>query len=144
MVERAKLYFAGDWTDGNGNETYELRSPVTGEHVARVPIASAEDIQAAVTAAHLAQDEYRHWSVFERPGLCTRIAAAVETMVPEIARIQTLGQGKPYDGESLDDIAAANQHFLNAAEDVKRLTGEVIPTTDRNKRMFTFHRPVGV
>ena len=65
-------------------------------------------------------------------------------MVPEIARIQTLEQGKPYHAESLADIAEANQYFLNAAEDVKRLSGETIPTTDRNKRMFTFHRPVGV
>ena len=31
-----------------------------------------------------------------------------------------------------------------AAEDVKRLTGEVIPTSARSKRMFTFRRPVGV
>jgi hypothetical protein len=27
---------------------------------------------------------------------------------------------------------------------VKRLAGEVIPTTERNRRMFTVHRPIGV
>ncbi|MDH3308901.1 MAG: aldehyde dehydrogenase family protein, partial [Acidimicrobiia bacterium] len=50
----------------------------------------------------------------------------------------------PYHAESVEDIAEANQYFRNAAEDVKRLGGEVIPTSDRSKRMFTFRRPVGV
>ncbi len=121
-----------------------LVSPVTGEHIADVPIASTDDIDRAVAAARSAQEDFRFWSPFERADLLHRIASAIEARVPEIARIQTLEQGKPYHAESLADIAEANQYFLNAAEDVKRLSGETIPTTDRNKRMFTFHRPVGV
>jgi acyl-CoA reductase-like NAD-dependent aldehyde dehydrogenase len=144
MPETLQMYLAGTWTEGTGDSHYEAFSPVTGEHIANVPIASAADIDRAVVAAREAQDEYRHWSAFERGDLCARIAGAIEPMVEEIARIQTLEQGKPYHAESLDDIVEANQYFLNAAEDIKRLTGEVIPTTDRNKRMFTFHRPVGV
>jgi succinate-semialdehyde dehydrogenase/glutarate-semialdehyde dehydrogenase len=144
MPQTLDLYLAGEWTHGTGDRHHRLVSPVTGEHIADVPIASADDIDRAVAAAHAAQEDFRCWSPFERADLLHRIAAAIETMVPEIARIQTLEQGKPYHAESLADIAEANQYFLNAAEDVKRLSGETIPTTDRNKRMFTFHRPVGV
>ncbi len=144
MTRVLEMYLAGEWTTGTGDGHHALISPVTGEHIADVPLASAADIDRAVTAARAAQDEYRFWSPFERADLLHRIAAAIEPMVPEIARIQTLEQGKPYHAESLDDIAEANQYFLNAAEDVKRLSGETIPTTDRNKRMFTYHRPVGV
>jgi acyl-CoA reductase-like NAD-dependent aldehyde dehydrogenase len=144
MPQDLKLYLAGEWTEGTGDEHHELRSPVTGEHIANVPLASKADIDRAVAAARTAQDEYRHWSAFERADLCARIAAAIEPMVEEIARIQTLEQGKPYHAESLEDIEEANQYFLNASEDIKRLGGEVIPTTDRNKRMFTVRRPVGV
>ncbi len=144
MVETIKLFIAGEWTEGTGEEAYELRSPGSGDHIANVPIASQADVDRAVTAARQAHDEIRHWSAFERADLCHRIAAEVVPLVEEIARIQTLEQGKPYHAESLEDIQEANQYFLNAAEDVKRLSGEVIPTSDRNKRMFTFHRPVGV
>jgi succinate-semialdehyde dehydrogenase/glutarate-semialdehyde dehydrogenase len=140
----AKIYIGGEWTEGTGDEAHELISPVTGEHLATVPIASAADIDRAVAAARAAQDDFRHWSPFERADLCHRIAGAIEEMVEEIARIQTLEQGKPYHAESLEDIQEANEYFINAAEDIKRLGGEVIPTTDRNKRMFTFRRPVGV
>ena len=144
MAEDLKLYIGGEWTEGTGDAVHELISPVTGEHIATVPMASAADIDRAVAAARAAQDEYRHWSAFERAELLHRIADAVQENVDEIARIQTLEQGKPYHAESLDDIAEANQYFLNSAEDVKRLEGRVIPTSDRNKRMFTFNRPVGV
>jgi succinate-semialdehyde dehydrogenase/glutarate-semialdehyde dehydrogenase len=144
MVENLKLYIAGEWTEGTGDSAHELISPATGEHIANVPLASPADIDRAIAAARVAQDEYRHWSAFERADLLHRIAEAVEQDAREIARIQTLEQGKPYHAESLDDIAEANEYFTNAAEDVKRLEGRVIPTTDRNKRMFTFHRPVGV
>ncbi len=144
MTPVLEMYLAGEWTTGTGESHHALVSPVTGEHIADVPLASAADIDKAVAAARAAQDEFRFWSPFERADLLHRIAAAIEPMVADIARIQTLEQGKPYHAESLDDIAEANQYFLNAAEDVKRLSGETIPTTDRNKRMFTFHRPVGV
>ncbi|MGZ8754794.1 MAG: aldehyde dehydrogenase family protein [Acidimicrobiia bacterium] len=144
MAEDLKLYIAGTWTEGTGNEFHELISPVTGEHIANVPLASPADIDRAVAAARTATEEMRHWSAFERADLCLRIAAAIEPLEEEIARIQTLEQGKPYHAESLDDIAEANQYFYNAAEDAKRLSGEVIPTSDRHKRMFTFRRPVGV
>jgi succinate-semialdehyde dehydrogenase/glutarate-semialdehyde dehydrogenase len=144
VVDTLDLYLAGDWTTGTGDAVHRLVSPVTGEHIADVPLASKADVDRAVAAGREAADEMRHWSAFERAELCRRIAAAIEPLIPEIARIQTLEQGKPYHTESLEDIAEANRYFSEAAEDVKRLTGDVIPTSDRNKRMFTFRRPVGV
>jgi succinate-semialdehyde dehydrogenase/glutarate-semialdehyde dehydrogenase len=144
MTETAKIYLAGEWTEGTGTEAHRLISPVTGEHIADIPLASAADIDRAVASAREAQDEFRHWSAFERADLCHRIADAIDGNVEEVARIQTLEQGKPYHQESLADIEEANEYFTNAAEDIKRLGGEVIPTTNRTKRMFTFRRPVGV
>jgi len=144
MAQDLRLYIAGEWTEGTGDDVHELISPATGEHIANVPLPSRADIDRAVAAAREAQDDFRHWSAFERAELLLRVAEMVGENVEEIARIQTLEQGKPYHAESLGDITEANQYFYNAAEDVKRLEGRVIPTSDRNKRMFTFHRPVGV
>ncbi len=144
MVETVKLYIAGEWTEGTGDSVHTLVSPVTGDHIADVPIASPADVDRAVAAARAAQDDYRHWSAIERADMNHRIAAAIEPMVADIARTQTLEQGKPYHEESLGDIEEANTYFTESAEDVKRLLGSVIPTTDRNVRMFTFRRPVGV
>jgi succinate-semialdehyde dehydrogenase/glutarate-semialdehyde dehydrogenase len=144
MALDLRLFIAGEWTEGTGEGHYEVKSPVTGEHIYNVPIASRADVDRAVAAAREATEEMRHWTAFERAELCLRIYDLWQERVEEVARILTLEQGKPYAEESLDDIAESADYFQIAAEDVKRLSGEVIPTTERTRRMFTVHRPVGV
>jgi acyl-CoA reductase-like NAD-dependent aldehyde dehydrogenase len=144
MARDLKLLIAGEWTEGTGDDRYEVHSPVTGEHIYSVPKASQADIDRAVAAAREATEEMRHWTAFERADMCLRIYDLWQTKVEEVAHILTMEQGKPFQAESIDDIEESGDYFQIAAEDVKRLSGEFIPTTERNRRMFTVHRPVGV
>ena len=144
MATDLQLFIAGEWTDGTGEDHYEVTSPVNGDHIYNVPKASQADIDRAVAAAREATDEMRHWTAFERAELCLRIYELWQDRIDEVARILTLEQGTPFQEESIDDIEESGDYFQIAAEDVKRLAGEVIPTTERNRRMFTVHRPVGV
>lgn len=144
MTRDLKLYIDGEFTEGSGEEVYELRSPVTGEHIANVPLASPADIDRAVEAARRAAEEMRHWTAFERADLCLRIYDLWQERIEDVARTLTLEQGKPFKAEAIDDIAESGDYFQIAAEDVKRLSGELIPTTERTRRMFTVRRPVGV
>lgn len=144
MTTDLQIYIAGEFTDGTGDEHYEVTSPVTGETIYRVPKASQTDIDRAVSAARAATEEMRHWTAFERADVCLRIYDLWQDRVDEVARTLTLEQGKPLAAEAVDDIAESGDYFQIAAEDVKRLSGEFIPTTERNRRMFTVHRPIGV
>lgn len=144
MARDLNLLIAGEWTEGTGDDHYEIHSPVTGEHIYNVPKASPRDIDRAVAAAREATEEMRHWTAFERAEMCLRIYELWQDRVEDVARILTLEQGKPFQAESIDDIDESGDYFQIAAEDVKRLSGEFIPTTERNRRMFTVHRPVGV
>ncbi len=144
MATDLKLFIAGEWTEGTGDDHYQVNSPVTGEHIYNVPKASLQDIDRAVAAAREATEEMRHWTAFERADVCLRIYDLWQEKAEEVARILTLEQGKPFREEAIGDIEESADYFQIAAEDVKRLAGEVIPTTERNRRMFTVHRPVGV
>jgi hypothetical protein len=73
MTRDMQLYIDGEFTDGTGNDVYEVTSPVTGEHIANIPVASPADIDRAVAAARRATEEMRHWTAFERAELCLRI-----------------------------------------------------------------------
>ena len=73
MTADLKLFIAGEWTEGSGDDSYEVRSPVTGEHIYTIPKASEADIDRAVSAAREATEERRHWTAFERAELCLRI-----------------------------------------------------------------------
>ncbi|HEX2420143.1 MAG TPA: aldehyde dehydrogenase family protein [Acidimicrobiia bacterium] len=144
VVTELELFVAGEWTAGTGDGHYELRSPASGEHVANVPRASKADVDRAVSAAAAASEEMRHWSAFERAELCLKAYELWQGRVEDIARILTIEQGKPFRAEAVDDIAESADYLQIAAEDVKRMKGDLIPTTERNRRMFTVRRPVGV
>lgn len=144
MTETLELYLAGEHTTGTGSDVHPLVSPVTGEHVADVPLASPDDIDRAVAAAGEAQTALAGMTAFERAALCHRIADLIDENAAEIARVQTLEQGKPYRAESLPEVEEAAQMFRDAGEDVKRLKGDVVPSSDPAKRILVLHRPVGV
>lgn len=144
MATDLKLLIAGELTEGTGDEVHEVMSPVTGEHVANLPLASEQDVDRAVAAARDALRDLAEMTVFDRADLCHRIADLIMEEQEELARIQTLEQGKPYRAESLPEIEETAELFESAAEDMKRIKTDVVPTRDPNKRIFTFRRAVGV
>lgn len=139
-----RLFIAGCYQDGTGDDVVAVTSPVTGEHLGDVPVPSAADVDRAVRAARSAFYEYRQWSTHERADLCHRVAALVEEHADELARLTTLEQGKPLEAEARGDVDDTAELFAVSAEDAKRLYGSVIPSAQRDKRMITYRHPVGV
>jgi acyl-CoA reductase-like NAD-dependent aldehyde dehydrogenase len=119
-------------------------SPATGETLAEVPDASAEDVDRAVAAARAAQPKWAALSAWERAKVCHAIADLIDERRDEFARGLSLEQGKPFTAEALPDIDETAENFRIAAEDVKRLETAVIPSQDVNKRILTFRKPNGV
>ena len=144
MAHESRLFLAGEYTDGTGDASVPVVSPVTGEHLVDLPVPSSRDVDRAIGAARTAFDEYRHTSTYERAELCHRVAELIERDADELARLTTLEQGKPLEAEARGDVADAAELFAVSAEDAKRLYGDVIPSTERDKRIFTTRQPVGV
>ncbi|MFB7111529.1 aldehyde dehydrogenase family protein [Streptomyces sp. NPDC056190] len=136
------FFVNGDYADSTGTETYDVVSPVTGARIGTVPLPSATDLDAAVKAANEAQQAWARVNVWKRAEICHRVGDALSARVDELARLQTLEQGKPL-AESVADVEEAAQLFHLHAEDAVRLHGETMPSTDSTKRMWTFYRPVG-
>lgn len=144
MAEHAALYVAGSYDEPAADQSsVPVISPVTGERLADLPVATPDQIGRAVDAARAAFDDYRHWSAHERAALCHRIADLIDAHTDELARLTTLEQGKTL-AEATDDVHDTASIFRDSAEDAKRLYGELIPSEERAKRMFTFRVPVGV
>ena len=58
--ERVSLFIDGEFTEGTGEEVYELRSPVTGEHIANVPLLEEGRREAQQMAHQVADDLKQH------------------------------------------------------------------------------------
>jgi len=137
----AQLYINGDYRDGSAGRQ-DVTSPVTGQLIGSVPVPGQDDIDAAVAAARAAGESWARVNVWERAAACHAIGDGITARREELARLQTLEQGKPL-LESLADVDEAATLFHLHAEDAVRLTGETISSTSSSKRMWTFYRPVG-
>jgi acyl-CoA reductase-like NAD-dependent aldehyde dehydrogenase len=140
----AKMYIAGTWTDGRGDGSIEIRSPATGESLGEVPVATADDVDRAATAARQGLEAMDRMTVFDRARLLHRAADLMDERKEELGRLLAQEQGKPLRTEAVPEIEESAENFRIAAEDVKRLTTEVLPSEDPNKKMFTFRKPNGV
>ncbi|MHB8294934.1 MAG: aldehyde dehydrogenase family protein [Acidimicrobiales bacterium] len=141
-VRELSPYIDGRFVVPRGNEVVEVTSPATGSHIANVALPGAEEVRLAATAARRAQAVWAEVGPWQRAAVCHRVADAIDARVDELARLHTLEQGKPL-AESVADIREAAQLYHLHAEDMMRLHGETMRSSDPHKRMFTFYRPVG-
>lgn len=140
---RKQMYIAGEWVDGSG-ELWQVRSPSTGEVLAEIALGTAEDVDRAVEAAQSARSKIASMTVFERANLLHAIADAITANKETIARDLAMEQGKPYHRDALVEVEVAVEMWRDAAEIIKRLESEVLPSSDPNKRIFTIRQPRGV
>lgn len=137
-----RLFIDGKWRAGSGDRI-TVRSPSTGEIVAEGRSATPEEVKPAVDAGARAYRLFRRISVFERAALCRRVAEAILRRRDELARDLAIEQGKPL-AEATVEVSIAAEMFRDAGEDIKRLTGEVLPSTDANRRIHVIREPIGV
>jgi acyl-CoA reductase-like NAD-dependent aldehyde dehydrogenase len=138
-----KLFLDGKWMESDSSELLDVCSPSSGKLLAKVPHASAADVDRAVESARRARDAWRLTPPFERAAACHRIADRILARKEQIAAIISLEQGKPYFAEALPEVEESAENFRIAAEDVKRLETPIIPARDPNKRLFTFKVAIG-
>jgi succinate-semialdehyde dehydrogenase/glutarate-semialdehyde dehydrogenase len=138
-----RLNVAGDWLDGE-HDPVQLRSPATGEVMARVGQGGRRDVDRAVPAAWEAHRQLARMTAFRRAALCHRVADRLEERKEQIGRDLALEQGKPYRAEAIPEVETAAEMFRDAAEGIKRLDTDMIPSADPAKRVLTIRQPRGV
>src|SRR5438876_813526 len=139
-----KMFVGGRWIDSESEATFEAVSPATGEVIATLPKGTRADAALAVEAAHRGRAAMAGLGAFERAALLHRVADVLDRRREELARWLSLDQGKPYKAEALGEVGEAVEYFRIAAEDIKRLETNVIPSMARNKLVFTLRVPRGV
>ena len=143
MIEH-KHYINGKWVDSDGGEKWLVHSPATGEVLAEFALGTEADVDRAVKAAHQARSQFSSLTVFERAKLLNAIADAIAAEKENIAHDLAMEQGKPYHSDALGEVEVAVEMWRDAAEIIKRMESEVLPSSDPHKRIFTIRQPRGV
>jgi acyl-CoA reductase-like NAD-dependent aldehyde dehydrogenase len=142
-VADKRLLIAGEWVETG--EWQEVRSPYSGEVVARVPKAGADDTRRAIDAAEAAMAE--PLPAHKRAEILVRVAGALGRRHDEVARLISDEAGKPLKAAKVEASRAMSTYTFSAVE-ARKLAGDVVPMdasqSGEGKLAFTLRSPIGV
>src|SRR5215470_5662453 len=137
-----KMWIGGKWVAAK--QTRDIINPATGQVLAKVPEASADDVRSAIAAARAAFDGGA-WSksmARDRGTLLFKIAEAIRARAKEFAETDTRNMGKPIVEAEFDvaDAAACFEYYGGLAT---KIHGDTLNVPD-NAFSLVVREPVGV
>jgi acyl-CoA reductase-like NAD-dependent aldehyde dehydrogenase len=139
-----RLFINGEQLDAAEGRTHDVINPATEEVIASVAAAGEPDVDRAVRSARATfeSDKWRKMSARQRGEAVWRLGELILKNKDELARLETLNNGKPV-FESMIDVrlAAATYKYYGGWAD--KIHGETIPV-DGPFLNYTLREPLGV
>ena len=143
-VPEGKLFINGEWRASAGGKEIPVINPATEEVVGSVAAAGKADLDAAVDAARAAlEGPWGQMSARARGALIWNLGVRLMAHLDEVARLETLHNGKPIFEARQIEIPAAAECFQYYAGWADKIQGETIPVKG-NYLTYTLREPVGV
>jgi malonate-semialdehyde dehydrogenase (acetylating) / methylmalonate-semialdehyde dehydrogenase len=136
-------YIGGNWTDAGAHDTLEVTNPANGEILARVPLSSQHDLDAAVNAARAALPGWREVSVPDRARLLFELREGLSRRRDELARSVTTEMGKTI-VDARAEVARMIEMVECACAVPTTMQGRGLENVSRNVDCETIRQPVGV
>jgi 1-pyrroline dehydrogenase len=142
-VTKHQNLIGGEWVDSSGGETMEVVNPATGEIIAEVPAATAEDVDRAVQAAKKALVEWRETTPGERGEMLLKLADAIDEHADELAELESRNVGKPL-SYAKDELPVCADNFRFFAGAARVLEGKAAGEYMRGYTSWLRREPIGV
>lgn len=145
---RNELYIDGRWARPVKGGTFPIINPATEEVIHHGPAGTAEDVELAVSAARRAFDQgpWPKMSGAERAKYLRAIATGIRARLQDIARLETIDNGKPIPEAEWDvaDAAGCFDFYADLAEELDRNPDEAIALGDGRFTSKAVREPIGV
>jgi len=136
-------YVGGRWTVSASSELLDVTNPAGGDVLARVPLSTPDELDAAVAAARAALPAWRAVAVPERARRLFALREKLDARREELARSVTTEMGK-----TLPDARAEVGRMIEMVEAAcavpTTMQGSIIEDVARNVDAETVRQPVGV
>jgi aldehyde dehydrogenase (NAD+) len=144
-IQPGRLFIGGEWQDAASGETFDTINPATAETLTHVASAAADDVDRAVKAARAAfeADSWQKLDSRKRGKLLYAIADQLEARADDLARLETMDNGKPVREARMIDIKESIDCFRYYAGWADKISGDVIPVPGPYLN-YTRREPVGV
>ena len=136
-------YVDGEWTDGDGTETFDSENPANGETLGTFHRGTESDVDRAVAAAEAAEAEWRDLSYIDRAEYLWEIYHELRDRHEELGEVVTKECGKEI-SEGKADVTEAWHMVEWAAGDARHPHGDVVPSEIPAKDAYMRRKPRGV
>ncbi|MFC3528071.1 aldehyde dehydrogenase [Paracoccus mangrovi] len=143
FADRYDNYIGGEWVAPKSGKYFTNTTPITGAEIGQIARSNAEDVEAALDAAHAVKDRWGHTSPAERGNILLRIADRMEQNLELLATAETWDNGKPIRETMAADVPLAIDHFRYFAGVLRAQEGG-ISEIDADTIAYHFHEPLGV
>jgi lactaldehyde dehydrogenase/glycolaldehyde dehydrogenase len=125
------------------DQTRPVEDPATGQELAAVPEATADQVTEALEAAAAAQRAWARTSHPQRAQVLAAVLEELDTHAEELARIVVAEQGKPI-GEARGEIDGAKAFLDVALANKYRDVGELVAPDTAGEQIAIREEPYGV
>jgi succinate-semialdehyde dehydrogenase/glutarate-semialdehyde dehydrogenase len=136
------IYIDGAWRSPAGRATFVVRDPATGEELAELVDATANDAVAALDAAVAVQQSWASTPARERAEILRRAFDLLTARTDEIAATITAEMGKSL-AESRAEVRYGAEFLRWFSEEAVRIGGRTTETPEGTGQVSVSRKPVG-
>ena len=140
---RLKMFIDGAWSESTGHGSTEVENPANERAIATTPEGTVDDAVAALEAARRAQPAWAALPATDRGRLVSALADAVKDNSAALARVVVAEQGKPLN-QAMGEIGATETFLRYAAENARRIEGDILPSDSPDEEVWIRRVPHGV
>ncbi len=142
-MKEYKLFINGEYVPSSTNTLIDDISPSTGKAFAKIHMASAEDIEAAIDAANKAYKSWSKTAPKEREAILNKAADIFERRSDEIREILATESGSAF-GKAMFEMGLVADIIRTAAGEAIRVSGQTHATNHPGMLSYSIRRPLGV
>jgi len=142
-MKQIQHWVAGSYTPGSSDRTGPVFNPATGEQTGDVALASAADVDDAVTAAHEAFETWRYSSLTQRQNIMFAFRQLVAARRRDIAEVLTSEHGKTID-DAVGEVQRGLEVIEFACNIAHLLKGDYSEQVSSGVDTYTIRQPLGV
>jgi aminomuconate-semialdehyde/2-hydroxymuconate-6-semialdehyde dehydrogenase len=142
-MQRILNYIGGELVEPISGSYLDNIEPATGKVYSQIPDSNSADIEAAVAAAKNARHSWATMPTEDRSAVLMKIADFIDRDLEELARAESIDNGKPISLARSVDIPRASANFRFYAAAIINFSSAAHITPDKGVN-YTVRQPVGI
>ena len=142
-LQTVKLLIDGEWVESQSSEWHDIVNPATQQVLAKVPFATASEVDAAIAAAQRAFQTWKLTPIGARMRIMLKLQALIREHSKRIAAVLSAEQGKTI-ADAEGDIFRGLEVVEHACSIGTLQMGEFAENVAGGVDTYTLRQPIGV